>query len=75
MLVLGRKEKQTVIIDGRIEVHVLGIRGGVVRLGFNAPTDVVIHRQEVQQRLDGRAASPQPVTLSARHLVGTLSVS
>ncbi len=58
MLVLSRKVQQTVIIGGRIEVQVLGIRGGVVRLGFSAPPDVPIHRQEVHQRVNGQPASP-----------------
>jgi carbon storage regulator CsrA len=35
------------VIDGRIEVTILCVRGGKVRLGFAAPHDVRILRKEV----------------------------
>ena len=51
MLVLSRKENESVIIpmdDGnQIEVLVVEIRGDKIRLGFSAPKDVPIHREEV----------------------------
>lgn len=46
MLVLTRKMNQSVIIDGGIEIMVVGVSGNKVRLGFRAPADVVIKRQE-----------------------------
>jgi carbon storage regulator CsrA len=54
MLVLSRKVDETVIIDGRIVVRVVAIRGGKVRLGFDAPQDVRIVRAELA------AGAPQP---------------
>lgn len=51
MLVLSRKENESVIIklpDGReVVVMLTAIRGDRVRLGFEAPKDIVILRQEV----------------------------
>jgi carbon storage regulator CsrA len=52
MLVLTRKPGQSVIvgnlIGGNIKVQVLGIRkDGGVRLGFEAPRQVAIAREEV----------------------------
>ena len=51
MLVLSRKRGQAVVIDGRIVVTILGVRGvDQVRLGIEAPADVSIVRAEVAER-------------------------
>ena len=51
MLVLTRHvEEQIVIPDYNITIKVLGIHAGVVRLGFIAPREVTILRQEVADR-------------------------
>lgn len=47
MLVLTRKKDQVVLIGKDIKVHVIEVRPGVVRLGFEAPRDVQILREEV----------------------------
>ena len=50
MLVLTRKRGQQCVIDERITIEVLEIRGSRVRIGISAPVDVRIRRQEVDQR-------------------------
>jgi carbon storage regulator len=54
MLVLTRRVSEEIIIttaDGQeITVAVLGVRGNQVRLGVNAPHDVVIDRMEIHER-------------------------
>ena len=47
MLVLSRKPNESVILGSNIKVTVLDIRGDKVRLGFEAPNSVPIHREEV----------------------------
>ena len=47
MLVLSRKVGERIIINDDIEVVVLGVRGNRVKLGFKAPNDVRILRQEI----------------------------
>ncbi len=47
MLVLSRKKTESVRIGSDIVITIIEIRGDNVRLGFNAPKDVSIHRQEV----------------------------
>lgn len=48
MLVLTRGLKQQIMIDGGlVTVTVLEIRGGRVRLGIEAPSDVTVRRQEL----------------------------
>jgi carbon storage regulator len=59
-LVLSRHVDQEVvlIVPGypyRIVVGVVAIRGDKVRLGFRAPGDVVIHRKEVMDKIDGES--------------------
>lgn len=54
MLCLSRKKNERVMIGDDIEIVVIEIRGGLkprVRLGFQAPTNVPIHRQEVYDRI------------------------
>lgn len=47
MLVLARGQGQSVVLDGRIIVTVLETRGGVVRLGIDAPCEVGVRRGEL----------------------------
>ena len=62
MLVLTRHEGERILIDnGRIVVQVIQVRGPrdrpVVKLGIEAPRDVPVHRQEIQQQIDDGPAS------------------
>jgi len=47
MLVLSRKLNESIIIDNRIELTILEIRGDNVRVGIKAPPAVKIYRSEV----------------------------
>ena len=47
MLVLSRKKNESIVIDDRIKIVVVEIRGDKVRLGVEAPKEVPVHRQEV----------------------------
>ena len=51
MLTLTRSVGETIRIGDDIEVHVVEVRGGTVRLGFKAPREVVIHREEVYRQI------------------------
>ena len=53
MLILTRRVNETLMIGDGITITVLGVKGGQVRLGINAPRDVAIHREEVLHRLSG----------------------
>jgi carbon storage regulator CsrA len=48
MLVLRRKENESVVIDGNIQVTILEIRGSQIRLGIEAPKDMPICRSELK---------------------------
>jgi carbon storage regulator len=64
MLVLTRKANQRVVIGADIEIVVVSISGDRVRLGFVAPKDVSIHREEVQRRIDRELRSEHESFLS-----------
>lgn len=47
MLILSRHKNEQVIIGNDIVVTVVDIRGDKVRLGFDAPKEITVHRKEV----------------------------
>jgi carbon storage regulator len=51
MLVLTRKADESVVIGGKIVVRVLSVQNGRVRLGIEAPDEVVVLREEIATRL------------------------
>lgn len=51
MLVLTRKEEESIIIDDQIEIKVVKIAGNQVRIGIEAPEEVEIHRREVYEEI------------------------
>jgi carbon storage regulator len=51
VLTLTRSVGETIRIGDDIEVHVVEVRGGTVRLGFKAPREIAIHREEVYRQI------------------------
>ncbi len=51
MLTLTRSVGESIRIGEDIEVYVVEVRGGTVRLGFKAPREVTIHREEVYRQI------------------------
>ncbi len=51
MLVLNRKKGERVVIGNSVFVTVLEVRGDRVKLGFEGPGEVPIHREELAFRL------------------------
>ena len=47
MLILTRRPDESIIIDGDIKLKILSVDGNQVRIGFEAPDDVVIMREEL----------------------------
>ena len=47
MLILTRKTNETLMIGDEVTVTVIGIKGGQVRIGINAPREVAVHREEI----------------------------
>ncbi len=52
MLVLSRKLGERVLVPQcELSVTVVAIEGNVIRLGFTAPTEVGVYREEVWERI------------------------
>lgn len=51
MLILSRKLDESIIINGEIEVKIISIEDGRVRLGIVAPQNVEIHRKEIFDKI------------------------
>jgi carbon storage regulator CsrA len=64
MLVLTRKNRESVVIGNAadlevmLQITILEIEGGRVRLGFEADTRMPIHRREVWDRICNGQAAP-----------------
>lgn len=61
MLVLSRKENESIKIGDSVTVKVVAIRGNKVRLSIDAPPEVSVDREEVRRRID-QERLPQPST-------------
>lgn len=51
MLVLSRKEGESIVIGDNIVVTVLEVRSGQIRIGIDAPRDLQVHRHEVYRQV------------------------
>jgi carbon storage regulator len=51
MLVLSRKSGEEIVVANDITVTVIEIRGGRVKLGFEGPSEIPIHRKEIYCRI------------------------
>jgi carbon storage regulator len=51
VLILTRKKDESIIIDGNIEIQIIGIEEGKVKIGINAPKSVTIHRSEIFEKI------------------------
>ena len=60
MMVLSRKKGQRVLIGNGVYVQVLEVKGDRVQLGFEAPSEVSIHREEVANRINQGAGLRVP---------------
>jgi len=66
MLVLSRKKEEEIRIGDEITIKVLSIKGGIVRLGLDAPKDVSIMRSELLAGFETCVAvSTEPASISS----------
>ena len=65
MLVLSRKANESIIIGKDIEIKILGIEDGKVKLGIEAPRGLEIYRKEIYVEIEeeNRTASKQNLDL------------
>ncbi len=54
MLVLSRRESERIKLGNSIVLTVIRVSGDRVRLGIEAPADVLVLREELQRQPDGQ---------------------
>ena len=67
MLVLTRKTNQRIRIADDIEVVVLDIGGKKVRLGFNCPREIPVHRSEIYDQIHRLQEHPNQETTDSHN--------
>ncbi|MNW61970.1 Carbon storage regulator [compost metagenome] len=74
MLVLRRRIGETVMIGTDIKVQILGVEGDQIKLGFIAPKDVQILRDELYQGIvaENMAAKEQSTKLQQEQILTLL---
>lgn len=64
MLVLSRKENESIIINNEIEIKIVHIKPDQVKIGIIAPKEVRVLRQEIfQEILKENQQAQQPASL------------
>ncbi|RAX53059.1 carbon storage regulator [Helicobacter sp. 16-1353] len=53
MLVLSRKVNEEIIIGDDINIKIVSVQNGIVKLGFDAPQDKIILRGELKRAIIG----------------------
>ena len=51
MLILTRRVGEALMIGDQTKIVVLGVKGSQIRLGINAPKDVMVHREEIYEKI------------------------
>ena len=59
MLILSRKQGESIVIQGRISVSVLEIRARRVRIGIEAPSEMSVQRKEILASIGERESREQ----------------
>ena len=59
MLILSRKKEESIIINNDIEIKIVSVEDGRVRIGIQAPKHIQIFRKEVYDQItaENRAAT------------------
>jgi carbon storage regulator len=76
MLVLSRRALESVVVGGHdgmghtLKVTVLRVRGGEVRLGFDGPDKIAVHRLEVWERMHAGVSGHDRERPAARGIRG-----
>jgi carbon storage regulator len=63
MLVIRRRAGESVIIGHQVEVEILEICGNQVKIGIEAPREILVMRKEVQWTCDENRAASRPASM------------
>ena len=54
MLILTRRVGEALMVGDETKIVVLGVKGSQIRLGINAPKDIVVHREEIYDKIHSK---------------------
>ena len=57
MLILTRRVGEALMVGDDTKIVVLGVKGSQIRLGINAPKDIVVHREEIYDKIQSEGSS------------------
>ena len=57
MLILTRRVGEALMVGDETKIVVLGVKGSQIRLGINAPKDIVVHREEIYDKIHSKGDS------------------
>ena len=52
MLILTRRVAEALMVGDDTKIVVLGVKGSQIRLGINAPKNIVVHREEIFDKVN-----------------------
>ena len=52
MLILTRRVGEALMVGDDTKIVVLGVKGSQIRLGINAPKDIVVHWEEIFDKIN-----------------------
>ena len=52
LLTLTRRAGEALMVGDDTKIVVLGVKGSQIRLGINAPKDIVVHREEIFDKIN-----------------------
>lgn len=72
MLVLTRKVGEEIVIGDNIRITLVAIQGDRVRIGINAPKEVIVDRQEVHEKRRNSFGEGSAIPTAPTIVIGTL---
>ncbi len=70
MLLLSRKIGEKIIIGGNIELTIIDVRDGQVRLGIQAPRDISVFRKELYSEVQNE--NKEATIIKEENIISTL---
>lgn len=65
MLILNRKQGESLIIDDKIEIKILEVSEGKIKIGIEAPKNVKVFRKEVYEEIREENKKASTVSLDS----------
>lgn len=65
MLILNRKQGESLIIDDKIEIKILEVSEGKIKIGIEAPKSVKVFRKEVYEEIKEENKKASTISLDS----------